>query len=206
MKIAVKNLQNEQVGEIELNESIFGLPARKDILHRAVLWQLAKRRAGTHKTKTVGEISGSNRKPFKQKGTGRARQGSARAAQFRGGQTTFGPTPRSHETALTKKLRKLALRTALSVKAMEGKVVVLDEIRAESCKTKSIVGQLAQLGIGNALIIGATGMDQNFLLATRNLPHIDVLPQQGANVYDILRRDILVLSQGAIAELEGRLK
>ncbi|MDQ2101826.1 50S ribosomal protein L4 [Azospirillum isscasi] len=206
MKATIKNLNNETVGEIELADEIFGLPSRTDILARMVNWQLAKRRAGTHKTKTVSEISGTGKKPYRQKGTGRARQGSMRSAQFRGGATIFGPVVRSHEHDLTKKVRKLALKTALSTKAAEGKLLVLDAASAETHKTKELAVRLASLGLTSALIIDGANLNENFARASRNIPLIDVLPEQGANVYDILRRDTLVLTRNAVEQLEARLK
>ncbi|CAO3443100.1 LSU ribosomal protein L4p (L1e) [Azospirillum argentinense] len=206
MKATIKNLNNETVGEIELADEVFGLPSRTDILARMVNWQLAKRRAGTHKTKTVSEISGTGKKPYRQKGTGRARQGSMRSAQFRGGATIFGPVVRSHEHDLTKKVRKLALKTALSTKAAEGKLLVLDAASAESHKTKELAVRLASLGLTSALIIDGANLNENFARASRNIPLIDVLPEQGANVYDILRRDTLVLTRNAVEQLEARLK
>ncbi|MBK3732820.1 LSU ribosomal protein L4P [Azospirillum brasilense] len=206
MKATIKNLNNETVGEIELADEVFGLPSRTDILARMVNWQLAKRRAGNHKTKTVSEISGTGKKPYRQKGTGRARQGSMRSAQFRGGATIFGPVVRSHEHDLTKKVRKLALKTALSTKAAEGKLLVLDAASAESHKTKELAVRLASLGLTSALIIDGANLNENFARASRNIPLIDVLPEQGANVYDILRRDTLVLTRNAVEQLEARLK
>lgn len=206
MKTSIKNLNNETVGEIELSEAVFGLPARQDILARMVLWQLAKRRAGTHKTKGISEISGTTKKPWRQKGTGRARAGSLRSPQFRGGARIFGPVVRSHEHDLTKKVRKLALKTALSVKAAEGKLVVLEAAKADCHKTKVLFGQLQALGLTSALIIDGANVDVNFARAAGNIPHIDVLPEQGANVYDILRRDVLVLTRNAVEQLEARLK
>ncbi|TWB48873.1 50S ribosomal protein L4 [Nitrospirillum viridazoti] len=206
MKTTVKNLKNEQVGEIELDDAVFGLPARADLLARMVNWQLAKRRQGSHKTKGISEISGTTKKPWKQKGTGRARQGSLRSPQFRGGAVIFGPVVRSHEHDLTKKVRKLALKTALSVKAAEGKLVILDDARAETHKTKALVEQFGALGLNSVLIIDGANLDENFVRAAGNIPHVDVLPEQGANVYDILRRDTLVLTRNAVEQLEARLK
>ncbi|MDE1147528.1 MAG: 50S ribosomal protein L4 [Azospirillaceae bacterium] len=206
MKTTVKNLKNEQVGEIELDDAVFGLPARADLLARMVNWQLAKRRQGSHKTKGISEISGTTKKPWKQKGTGRARQGSLRSPQFRGGAVIFGPVVRSHEHDLTKKVRKLALKTALSVKAAEGKLIILDDARAESHKTKALVAQFGALGLNSVLIIDGANLDENFVRAAGNIPHVDVLPEQGANVYDILRRDTLVLTRNAVEQLEARLK
>ena len=206
MKATIKNLNNETVGEIDLSDDVFGLPSRTDILARMVNWQLAKRRAGNHKTKTISEISGTGKKPYRQKGTGRARQGSMRSAQFRGGATIFGPVVRSHEHDLTKKVRKLALKTALSTKAAEGKLLVLDAASAETHKTKDLAVRLATLGLSSALIIDGSNLNENFARASRNIPLIDVLPEQGANVYDILRRDTLVLTRNAVEQLEARLK
>lgn len=206
MKATIKNLNNEAVGEIELSEAVFGLPNRTDLLARMVNWQLAKRRSGNHKTKGISEIRGTTKKPYGQKGTGRARQGSIRSPQFRGGATIFGPVVRSHEHDLTKKVRKLALKTALSAKVAEGKLIVLDSAAADSHKTKELAVRLATLGLTSALIIDGSNLDENFAKASRNIPLIDVLPEQGANVYDILRRDTLVLTRNAVEQLEARLK
>jgi large subunit ribosomal protein L4 len=171
-----------------------------------VNWQLAKRRSGNHKTKGISEISGTTKKPYKQKGTGHARQGSTRSPQFRGGARIFGPVVRSHAHDLPKKVRKLALRHALSSKAADGKLVVVDAVVADSHKTKGLAAKLTALGLDSALILAGEQIDTNFALAARNLPFIDVLPSQGANVYDILRRDTLVLSRQAVEQLEARLK
>ena len=206
MKTTVKNLKNEEVGEIELDEAVFGVPLRTDLLARMVNYQLAKRRSGNHKTKGVSEISGTTKKPHRQKGTGRARQGSLRSPQFRGGAVIFGPVVRSHAHDLNKKVRKLALKTALSTKLAEGKLVVLEAATADSYKTKEMALRFKQLGLTSALIIDGTNLDQNFVRASSNLPLIDVLPEQGANVYDILRRDTLVLTRNAVDQLEARLK
>jgi large subunit ribosomal protein L4 len=206
MHIDVVNLDAATVGSIELADEVFGVGLRRDILARMVNWQLAKRRAGTHKTKTIGEVSGTTKKPYKQKGTGRARQGSLRSAQFRGGGVIFGPVVRSHAHDLPKKVRALALKVALSAKAAEGKLMVLDKAAAASPKTKELAARLAKLNLANVLLIDGGALDRNFALASRNLPFIDVLPQQGANVYDILRRDTLVLTRDAVQALEERLK
>ncbi len=206
MKVNVVNLDAGAAGDIELADEVFGLPARADILHRMVRYQLAKRRAGTHKTKTIGEVSGTTRKPFRQKGTGSARQGSRRATQFRGGGVTFGPVVRSHGHDLPKKVRRLALKTALSSKQADGKLVVLDEAKLAEPKTRALADKLGKLGLGSMLIIGGTELDGNFVRAARNIPRVDVLPQQGANVYDILRRDTLVLTRAAVEGLQERLK
>src|SRR5215471_16296727 len=205
MKASVITLDNAPAGEIELDEQVFGLPVRKDILARMVNWQLAKRRAGTHKTKGLSEISGTTKKPYKQKGTGRARQGSLRSPQFRGGAVIFGPVVRSHEFGLQKKVRRLGLKTALSAKQAEGKLVVVDEARLDEAKTKALRARFAALGWGSVLIIDGA-VNENFARAARNLPKVDVLPEQGANVYDILRRDTLVLTRAAVQQLEARLK
>ena len=206
MKLAVKSLDNQNVGDIELAEEVFGLPIRRDILARMVHWQLAKRRAGTHKTKGISDIQGTTKKPWRQKGTGRARQGSLRSPQFRGGAVIFGPVVRSHEFGLQKKVRRLALKTALSAKQAEGKLVVLEDAILKEPRTKELAKRFAKLGWGSVLIIGGQALDENFARAARNLPEVDVLPQQGINVYDILRRDTLVLTRDAVQHLEARLK
>lgn len=206
MKVAVTNLDAKKTGEIELDDSIFGLEPRRDVLARMVNWQLAKRRSGNHKVKTISEISGTTKKPFRQKGTGRARQGSARATQLRGGQTVHGPVVRDHGHDLTKKFRKLGLKTALSAKAKAGQLVVLDEAKTKEPKTKALASKLKGLGWTSVLVIDGNEVDDGFARAARNIPLVDVLPQQGANVYDILRRHTLVLTKGAVEQLEARLK
>jgi large subunit ribosomal protein L4 len=207
MQVKVTSLDNQDAGSIDLADEVFGLAeVRSDILARAVNWQLAKRRAGTHKTKGISEISGTTKKPWRQKGTGRARQGSLRSPQFRGGATIFGPVVRSHEFGLQKKVRRLALKTALTAKQKDGKLIVLDKASVAQPKTKALAKQFAALGWNSVLIIDGPQLDENFARAARNLPGIDVLPQQGANVYDILRRDTLVLTRDAVQHLEARLK
>lgn len=206
MKTKVINLDNKAAGEIELSAEVFGVAVRKDLLARTVNWQLSKRRTGTHKVKTRGEISGSTRKQFRQKGTGRARQGSNRVTQFRGGATVFGPVPRNHGHSLQKKVRKLALKSALSAKQADGKLVVLDDAKLAAPKTRDLAGRLDKLGWSNVLIVGGAEIDANFAKAAANIPHLDILPSQGANVYDILRRDTLVLTREAVQNLEARLK
>jgi large subunit ribosomal protein L4 len=206
VKLIVRNLDNEEVGDIELAEAVFGLPVRRDILARVVNWQLAKRRAGTHKTKGISDIRGTTRKPYKQKGTGRARQGSLRSPQFRGGARIFGPVVRSHAFGLQKKVRRLGLKTALSAKHVEGKLVVVEAARLDEAKTKALRARFAALGWDRVLIIDGPVVDANFARAARNLPRVDVLPQQGANVYDILHCDTLVLTREAVQHLEARLK
>ena len=170
MKAAVKTLDNKSAGDIELADEIFGVPVRRDILARMVNWQLAKRRAGTHKTKGISDIAGTTAKPYKQKGTGRARQGSRRSPQFRGGATIFGPVVRSHEFGLQKKVRKLGLKTALSAKHGEGKLVVIDAARVSEAKTKALRARLDSLGWQSVLIIDGPAVDEGFARAARNLP------------------------------------
>lgn len=206
MKLDVINLDSQTVGDIEVSDEIFALPVRTDLLHRMVNWQLARRQRGTHKTKGVSEISGTTKKPYKQKGTGRARQGSLRSPQFRGGAVIFGPVVRSHAHDMPKKVRKLALRTALSAKAASGKLVVLDSAAVDTFRTKEMAARLKKLGWSSVLVIDGEKVDENFARASRNIPLVDVLPQLGANVYDILRRDTLVLTRDAIQALEARLK
>jgi large subunit ribosomal protein L4 len=206
MKLKVHDLDNKEIGDIDLADEVFGLPVRNDILARVVNWQLAKRRAGTHKTKGISDISGTTKKPYKQKGTGRARQGSLRSPQFRGGAVIFGPVVRSHEFGLQKKVRKLGLKTALSAKQAEGKLVVIDAATVKEPKTKELRQRFEKLGWGSVLIIDGAAVDAGFAKAARNLPLVDLLPSIGANVYDILRRDTLVLTRDAVEQLEARLK
>ncbi|MEX0808236.1 MAG: 50S ribosomal protein L4 [Dongiaceae bacterium] len=206
MKCEVTSLESKKVGDIDLSDDVFGVTIRRDILARMVNWQLAKRRAGTHKTKGISDISGTTRKPWKQKGTGHARQGSLRSPQFRGGAVIFGPVVRSHEHGLTKKVRRLALKTALSAKQADGKLVVVDALTSSDGKTRTVADQLAKLGWGTVLLIDGPEVDTKLQQAIANLPGIDLLPQQGANVYDILRHDTLVLSRSAVEHLESRLK
>lgn len=206
MKVAVKTFENKAAGDVELSEHVFGAKMRKDILARMVAYQLAKRRAGTHKTKGVSEISGTTKKPWKQKGTGRARAGSLRSPQFRGGATIFGPVVRSHALGLPKKVRKLALRIALSAKQAEGKLTIVDSLKLKESKTKAVVAAFEVFGFKKPLIIGAEQLDENFAKAARNIIGVDVLPSQGANVYDILNHQELVLTKGAVAYFEAHLK
>ncbi len=206
MKLAVKTLDNKEAGSVDLDKSVFGVAVRQDILLAMVRYQLAKRRAGTHKTRGISEVSGTGKKPYKQKGTGNARQGSLRSPQFRGGAVIFGPVVRSHATDLPKKVRKLAMKTALSSKAAEGKLIIIDNVAATSHKTKAMAAQLKKLGIESAVIVTGTAMDVNFARATTNIPMIDVLSVAGANVYDILRRDTLVLTKEAVSALTEKLK
>ncbi len=205
MKCNVVTIENEKAGSIDLAEGVFGVPVRRDILARMVNWQRAKRRAGTHKTKVVSEIRGTTAKPYRQKGTGRARQGSLRSPQFRGGAVIFGPRVRDHAHDLPKKVRRLALRCALSSKQADGKLVVLDEAKIAEPRTGALASRLDKLGWSGVLIIAGAEIDENFARAAANIPHVDVLPQQGANVYDILRCDTLVLTKDAVKHLEERL-
>lgn len=206
MKLAIYNLDNQETGSLELSDAVFGLEPRKDILTRMVNWQLAKRRAGTHQVKGRSDVSGTRKKMYKQKGTGRARHSDDKAPQFRGGGRAHGPHVRDHGFDLPRKFRALALRHALSVKARSGKLKIVDQLTAETAKTKAMVVRLENLGATNVLIIGGSELEQNFVLAARNIPYVDVLPSQGTNVYDILRRDVLLLSKDAVANLEERLK
>lgn len=205
MKLPVTTLDNKKSGDIEVADSVFAVEPRRDILARVVNWQLAKRRAGTHATKTISQVSGTTKKPFRQKGTGRARAGSLRATQYRGGGIAHGPVSRDHGFSLPKKVRKLGLRSALSAKQAEGKLVVIDDATGAT-KTKDLAKQLTALGWNSVLIIGGAAIDEGFARAARNIPNVDVLPEQGANVYDILRRDTLVLTKAAVESLEARLK
>jgi len=206
MKQDILNLDNQVVGSIELDKSIFGLEVCADILHRVVVWQLARQQAGTHKTKGRSEVALTPAKPFKQKGGGRARQGSRKGTQFRKGGVVFGPVVRDHSHDLTKKFRQLGLKTALSAKAQEGNLVVMDQLKLSEPKTKALKAKLSACGLENSLFIDGKEVDMNFALASRNLVGVDVLPTIGANVYDILRKEKLVLTKDAIACLGERLK
>ncbi len=205
MQAEVKTLDNAAAGTIELDEAVFGIEPRTDILHRVVNWQLAKRRAGTHKTKQRAEIRGSGAKIWRQKGTGRARHGNRKAPIFRGGGIAFGPQPRSHETKLPKKVRALGLRCALSAKQAAGELVVLENARLDEPKTRILVAKLKTLGWDNVLILDGPELDENMVRAARNIVGVRLLASQGANVYDILRRDTLALTKSAVAQLEARL-
>lgn len=204
MKIAVVSLENKKVADIDLNDAVFGATVRADLMARCVHWQRNKARSGNHKTKTISEISGTGKKPFAQKGTGNARAGTLRASHHRGGQTVFGPLVRSHETDLPKKVRAAALRSALSSKVQEGKLIVLDTVAATH-KTKDMAKAFTGLEIKKALIIMGGEPNANFALATDNIKNICVLPTIGCNVLDILKHDHLILDQAAVKELEERL-
>jgi len=206
MKLDVTTLDGGKAGSVELSDAIFGLEPRVDLIQRMVLWQLAKRQAGTHKTKGRAEIWRTGKKMYKQKGTGGARHGSARVPQFRGGGRAFGPVVRSHAHELPKKVRQLALRHALSAKVKDGAVRVFDTAALNSPKTKDLTDRLGKLGLANVLVIDGAEVEKNFALAARNIPNVDVLPVQGINVYDILRRETLVLTKAAVDALEARFK
>jgi large subunit ribosomal protein L4 len=206
VKIDITSLDGEAAGSIDLDDAIFGLVPREDLIARMVRYQLAKRRAGTHQTLGRADIWRTGKKLYKQKGTGSARHGSARVPQFRGGGRAFGPVVRSHAHDLPKKLRALALKHALSAKAQDGAIIVWQEARVSDVKTKSLKASFAKLGLTSALIIDGSAPEANFRLAARNIPQIDVLPAQGINVYDILRREKLVLTKAAIDALEARFK
>jgi large subunit ribosomal protein L4 len=201
----VINLASETVGTVELDDAIFGVAVRPDILARTVNWQLAKRRAGTHKTKLRGEVARSGKKPFKQKGTGRARQGSSKGPHMRGGGIVFGPLPRDHATDLPKKVRRLALRCALSAKLAEGALIVLDKAELTEPKTKVLAACVEKLGWQKALVIDGSSVETNFARAARNLVGVDVLPSQGANVYDVLRHGTVVVTRAGLEKLKERL-
>jgi large subunit ribosomal protein L4 len=204
MELKVTSLDGETTGSVTLKDEIFGLEPRSDILQRCVVWQLAKRQRGTHAVKNRADITRTGKKLYKQKGTGSARHGSARVNLFRGGGRSFGPVVRSHAIGLPKKVRALALKHALSAKAKDGGIIVLDKASITDAKTKELKARFANLGLHNALIIDGAEVEAGFRLAARNIPNIDVLPVQGINVYDILRRTKLVLTKAALDALEAR--
>lgn len=204
MELTVKTLAGAEDGTITLSDAIFGLEPRADLIQRVVRWQLAKRRAGTHKVKGRSEIARTGHKVGKQKGGGVARHGSARAPQFRGGGRSHGPVVRSHEHELPKKVRALGLKHALSAKAASGSIIVVSAVALAEAKTKVAKDVLAKLGLANALFISGAEVDNNFGLAVRNIANVDALPVQGLNVYDILRRETLVLTKDAVAAIEAR--
>jgi large subunit ribosomal protein L4 len=206
MELNVTTLEGKAAGSVSLSDEIFGLEPRTDLIQRVITWQLAKRQAGTHKAKGRAEVWRTGKKMYKQKGTGGARHGSARVPQFRGGGRAFGPVPRSHAIDLPKKVRALGLKHALSAKAKDGSLVVLDNTELKDAKTKALIGHFSGLGLTSALIIDGAEVNAGFAQAARNIPHIDVLPIQGINVYDILRRQKLVLTKAAVDALEARFK
>lgn len=204
MKAKVLNLDNKAEGEIELKDSIFGLDPRADLIQRVVVWQLAKRRAGTHKILTRGEVDRTKKKLYRQKGTGQARHGARSAPLFVGGAKAMGPVNRSHEFSLPKKVRALGLRHALSAKARDGAIVVLDEAKSAEMRTKALAEQFGKLGVLNSLIVDGE-FDFNFAMSARNLAQVWLVPADGLNVYDILNRDKLVLTKAAVKAIEERL-
>jgi large subunit ribosomal protein L4 len=206
VKIDITSLDGSSAGSVDLKDDIFGLEPREDLIARMIRYQLAKRRAGTHAVKNRAEIARTGKKMYKQKGTGGARHGSARVPQFRGGGRAFGPVVRSHAHDLPKKVRALALRHALSAKAKGGELIVWQNASLDAPKTKSLRGHFEKLGFGSALIIDGTDLNENFCLAARGLPKVDVLPVEGINVYDIIRREKLVLTKAALDALEARFK
>jgi len=206
VKVKVVNLDNKEVGSISLDPSVYSQEVRQDILHRVVEWQRSKRRAGTHKTKGISEISGTTKKPFKQKGTGNARQGSLRSPQMRGGAVIFGPVVRDHGYKIQKKVRELALKMALSLKVSQEKFIALESLHLNSHKTKDLSAKLANLGLKSALIVGMNDLeDKNFAMAYSNIKNIHAVSTEGVNVYDILRSEHLVLTSDAIAAITKKL-
>ena len=206
MDLKVTTLDGKEAGSVTLNKEIFGLEPRDDLIQRCVVWQLAKRRAGTHAVKNRADINRTGKKSGPQKGSGGARHGSQRANLFRGGGRSFGPHPRDHAIDLPKKVRALALRHALSAKAKDGNIVVIDALSVKDAKTKALAAQFGKLELANALFIGGDTIEENFGRAARNIPNVDVLPIQGINVYDIMRRGKLVLTKAAVDALEARFK
>jgi large subunit ribosomal protein L4 len=206
MELKMTTLDGKAAGSVTLPDAIFGLEPRPDILQRCVTWQMAKRQRGTHAVKNRSEINRTGAKMYRQKGTGSARHGSKRANIFRGGGRAFGPVVRSHAIGLPKKVRALALKHALSAKAKDGAIIIVDKASVKDGKTKPLQTRFAKLGLDNALIVDGAEIEANFRSATRNIPNVDVLPVQGINVYDILRRRTLVLTKAALDALEARFK
>jgi len=206
MELSVTTLDGKKAGSVTVSDAIFGLAPRPDIIQRCVVWQLAKRQRGTHAVKNRADIERTGKKMYRQKGTGSARHGSARVNLFRGGGRSFGPQPRSHAIGLPKKVRALALKHALSAKAKDDGIIVIEALSLKQAKTKALRSQFEKLGLANALIIDGAGIAPSVRTAARNIPNIDVLPVQGINVYDILRRPKLVLTRAAVDALEARFK
>ena len=206
MELKITSLDGKKSGSVTVSDTIFGLEPRTDLIHRCVVWQLAKRQAGTHQVKNRADIHRTGKKMYRQKGTGSARHGSARVNIFRGGGRAFGPTPRSHESGLPKKVRALALKHALSAKAKDGGLIVIDNAELTNGKTKALTGHFSGLGLTNALIIDGAQLNTGFAAAAHNIPNIDVLPVAGIHVYDIMRRHKLVLTKAAVDALEARFK
>ena len=206
MQLPISSLDGKESGSVQLSEAIFGLEPRADILQRCITWQLSRRQRGTHKTKLRSEIWRTGKKMYAQKGTGQARHGSARPGLFRGGGKAFGPVVRSHAKDLPKKVRALALRHALSSKAKASDIIVVADIKIGDAKTKALAAQFAKMGVKSALVVDGVEVEKNFKLAARNIPNVDVLPVVGINVYDILRKQKLVLTKAALEALEARFK
>ena len=206
MKQEIKSLENKVVKEIDLDKKIFGVEIKNEIIHRMIRYQLAKKRSGNHKTKGISEISGTTRKPFKQKGTGSARQGSRRSPQMRGGAVIFGPQVRSHAHKLPKRIRSLALKMALSNKLKEGKLKVISDFKISKPKTSFLTSKLAKMEIDSALFVDGKDVEKNFENALRNIPKTDFLPIAGLNVYDIIRRNFLIISEKALMGINERFK
>ena len=206
MKMDVQTLDAKKSGSVDLDAGVFGLEPRKDILHRMVRYQLAKRQSGNHPVQERGDVSKTTKRIGRQKGGGTARHGNGSVSQFRGGAKAHGPRSRSHAIDLPKKVRAMALRHALSSKASSKELIIIDDAAMKAPKTAELRKQLAGLGITNGLIVGGSSLDENFAKAASNIPNLDVLPSQGANVYDILKRHTLVLTKQAVQDLEARLK
>ena len=206
MKLDVQTLAGKKSGSVTLDDGVFGNEPRKDILHRMVRYQLAKRQAGTHQVQERGDVSKTTKRIGNQKGGGTARHGNGSVSQFRGGAKAHGPRVRSHAFNLPKKVRALALKHALSAKASSSELIIIDDAVLKSPKTADLRKSLEALGVTNALVVGGAALDENFAKAARNIPNLDVLPSQGANVYDILKRHKLVLTKQAVQDLEARLK
>ncbi|MGH6871166.1 MAG: 50S ribosomal protein L4 [Rhizomicrobium sp.] len=204
MKAKVLNLDNKASGEVDLKDEIYGLEPRADLIQRVVIWQLAKRRAGTHKVLTRGEINRTKKKVYKQKGTGQARHGARSAPLYVGGAKAMGPVNHSHEFDLPKKVRALGLRHALSSKAKDGNIVVIDEAKSSAIKTGDLAKRFGKMGVSHALVVDGE-FDKNFHLSARNLSHVSLLPAKGLNVYDIMRSEKLVLTKAAVQAIEERL-
>ncbi len=204
MKVKVNDIDNKVVKEISLEKFIFGIPYKQEIIYRMIRFQNAKKQSGNHKTKGISEISGTTKKPFKQKGTGSARQGSKRSPQMRGGAVIFGPQVRTHSHKLPKKIRSLALRSVLSRKYSEGKLKILSDIKLQKPKTSNLKDKLSKFGMESALFIGGEKIDEKFLFASRNIPNIDVMTFHGLNVYTIVKRDFLVISEDALLSINKR--
>jgi large subunit ribosomal protein L4 len=206
MELKITSLDGKKSGSVTVSDAIFGLEPRTDLIHRCVVWQLAKRQRGTHEVKNRADIDRTGKKLYRQKGTGSARHGSARVNLFRGGGRSFGPHTRSHEIGLPKKVRALALRHALSAKAKDGGIIIIEALDVKEAKTKALRGHFEKLGLSNALLIDGAEVAANVRSAARNIPNIDVLPVAGINVYDVMRRQTLVLTRAAVDALEARFK